>query len=75
MFNFIILEVIAEFYLLTSVFFTICILGPEMESDFGITEYIGLDGSTESLQPIQCILKELYSDFIVQEILGKDEQI
>ncbi|PAV65284.1 hypothetical protein WR25_13025 [Diploscapter pachys] len=41
-----------------------------MESDFGITEYIGLDGSTESLQPIQCILKELYSDFIVQEILA-----
>ncbi|CAI2354411.1 unnamed protein product [Caenorhabditis sp. 36 PRJEB53466] len=37
-----------------------------METDFGLTEY----ASAHALTPVPCLLKEMYSDFIVQEILA-----
>uniref|UniRef100_A0A1I7T5X4 DUF104 domain-containing protein n=1 Tax=Caenorhabditis tropicalis TaxID=1561998 RepID=A0A1I7T5X4_9PELO len=37
-----------------------------MEVDFGLTEY----ASGHAVSPVHCILKEMYSDFIVQEILA-----
>lgn len=36
-----------------------------MESDFGICSYIH-----ESDQKVPCVLKQMYSDFIVQEVAG-----
>ncbi|VDO61835.1 unnamed protein product [Haemonchus placei] len=36
-----------------------------MEQDFGLSNYIG-----ERKVSVPCVLKELYSDFIVQEVLG-----
>lgn len=37
-----------------------------METDFGLTEY----ASGHTITPIPCLIKEMYTDFIVQEILG-----
>ncbi|CAB3398536.1 unnamed protein product [Caenorhabditis bovis] len=37
-----------------------------METSFGLTEYV----SAEKITEIPCLLKELYTDFIVQEILA-----
>lgn len=37
-----------------------------METEFGLTEY----ASEHTITPVPCLLKEMYSDFIVQEILG-----
>lgn len=36
-----------------------------MEVDFGIEEFLG-----DRSQKVSCVMKELYSDFVVQEILG-----
>lgn len=37
-----------------------------METEFGLTEY----ASEHTITPVPCLLKEMYSDFIVQEILA-----
>ncbi|EGT55547.1 hypothetical protein CAEBREN_08079 [Caenorhabditis brenneri] len=37
-----------------------------METEFGLTEY----ASGHTITPVSCLLKEMYSDFIVQEILA-----